>query len=602
MTTMATSAFKRKPVNPQAFQGGPKITTQLYQEPESLDEPDKAVTDLKAAQTWPQIDSPLDTELPPDSEESLANGLATLDVTSDQEVSIDQQFEVDGDPEALSPASATKRARFLSAIDTTTHYLGSLLPHPTVSTKHYTILRHSHGLVYYKGPETSLAITIFSDRPLPSDRRLWLQVKGWTGKAGMRAKAFFRSNSSWINVTPEREVEADNLDSRDERAWQRDIRKFMDRPKKVTLNHVCRETCVVRIPFEAIDGYFRVVMTTSDSRNVLCPSPTFRVASTSMSASSVKGASLSTLPIELAVKVAQFSGKVAAQHAGAAPLSAMKQQVVSAIPGAQDLGYIQTAAGMAGVHPFQDIDRGQSKKSQKRDDRGGIVDKYEALPREDLVGDETGPMAPFPLKLKSRVVKGSGKATKEFGMPTANLDDIPHDLIAPVKPGIYFGWALVTPKDKSEDDDHADWRQAIITIAMGHSEKILIAQRKVVRAYLIHDYPPDLDFVGAKLELVVMGWLRPLLPKDDVELILTETVRDVEITQASLEREAWGPEDTLRKMKTTSSLGSVATRVRSAGQRHVNRVPVHKFGVRNDSLGSYDRGLYGNGGVFVRRD
>jgi hypothetical protein len=67
------------------------------------------------------------------------------------------------------------------------HFAGGLVRHPSQSTKHFSILRHSHGLVFYQGITTSITISIFADVPLPADRTIWLQGKGWTGKAGMRA-------------------------------------------------------------------------------------------------------------------------------------------------------------------------------------------------------------------------------------------------------------------------------------------------------------------------------------------------------------------------------------------------------------------------------
>jgi hypothetical protein len=104
-----------------------------------------------------------------------------------------------------SPIAEKAKSKWVSAIEDARIFAGGLLRHPFESTKHFTILRHSYGLVYYKGPSTSVAITIFADKPIPRDRRLWLQMKGWTGKTGMRAKALLRTNGSWIKVNRQRE-------------------------------------------------------------------------------------------------------------------------------------------------------------------------------------------------------------------------------------------------------------------------------------------------------------------------------------------------------------------------------------------------------------
>jgi hypothetical protein len=155
-----------------------------------------------------------------------------------------------------SQSSATSQLK--KAYQEARHFAGGLIQRPIESTKHFTILRHSHGLVFYQGSSTSLAISIFSDEPLPSDRTLWLQSKGWTGKTGMRAKALIGRNGSWLNVTPTVAVGTEQLSPTDERAWQRDFQKFRKKaPAKIRDRHQLRETAVVRIPAE-VSQIFRI--------------------------------------------------------------------------------------------------------------------------------------------------------------------------------------------------------------------------------------------------------------------------------------------------------------------------------------------------------
>lgn len=141
------------------------------------------------------------------------------------------------------------------------YLLGGLISRPAESNKHFTILRHSQGVVFYRGSTTSVTISIFSDAPLPPDRSLWLQNKGWTGKTGMRAKALFRLTDDWLDITPTLALRSDQVEPNDERAWQRDIAKFLKKaPSRVRDTHRLRETAVARIPAEAGDGYFQVVL------------------------------------------------------------------------------------------------------------------------------------------------------------------------------------------------------------------------------------------------------------------------------------------------------------------------------------------------------
>lgn len=97
-----------------------------------------------------------------------------------------------------SPQSTTsKTSSQVRKVYQEARYLaGGLIHHPSQSTKHYSILRHSYGLVFYQGTTTSLAISIFADAPLPPERTIWLQSKGWTGKAGMRARSLVRWNGN----------------------------------------------------------------------------------------------------------------------------------------------------------------------------------------------------------------------------------------------------------------------------------------------------------------------------------------------------------------------------------------------------------------------
>lgn len=171
-----------------------------------------------------------------------------------------------GSIESASSQSSTS-SQLKKAYEEARHFAGGLIQRPIESTKHFTILRHSHGLVFYQGSSTSLAISIFSDEPLPLDRSLWLQSKGWTGKTGMRAKAFMGRNANWLNVTPTVAVGTEQLNPTDERAWQRDFQKFQRKaPAKIRGRHQLRETAVVHIPAEAGDGYFQIVLCTLDKK------------------------------------------------------------------------------------------------------------------------------------------------------------------------------------------------------------------------------------------------------------------------------------------------------------------------------------------------
>ena len=496
------------------------------------------------------------------------------------------------------------------------HFAGGLISHPFESNKHFSILRHSHGLVYYKGPSTNLAITIFSDKPLPEGRTLWVQRKGWTGKTGMKVKSLLNSNSSWIDVTPSERAEPTQLPPSDERAWQRDISKFLKKAPKDIRHHIPRETDVLRIPASVEDGYFRIVLCAGEgSKNVLCPSPVFRVASTSASGSSIKGASLSTLPIEIGVKVLSSTAITAAGKVIAPVTSAIQgqlSQLKQYEPGflAQEAGSI--AYNATGVK--SKIDNANQQFSQTRDmapeSDHGNNGNYDELARSEIVGSADGPESPFPIRMAGKLAPGTGRSTVELGVPTMNPaispEDIDHHLL-----GVYFGWASISAKASLQPGMLDTWHQAIITIAPCPYTAPSITPKKVVKAHLLHDFQDtQLQPLNVKISLLILGFLRPA-PSTKSELdrdwILNEITNDIAVTQASLspEREAWSAEACINQLKLAKNNRSMTKRcvdLCQSGQKQVDRVPLHKAGIRAPGAVQRDKMVVnGNGGVYVLR-
>lgn len=144
----------------------------------------------------------------------------------------------------------------------------------------------------------------------------------------MRAAAFFGNTKDWLDVTPSLAISAEQLNPRDERAWQRDITSFKKRSSaKIRERHLLRETNVIRIPAEAGDGYFQLVLCGDEKKKVLCSSPTFRLLSVSSSPSSLKGASLGTLPMELGIMALEVYAKTTAKTVLAPAMAVGKRYV-----------------------------------------------------------------------------------------------------------------------------------------------------------------------------------------------------------------------------------------------------------------------------------
>ncbi|KAL1840194.1 hypothetical protein VTJ49DRAFT_724 [Mycothermus thermophilus] len=465
-----------------------------------------------------------------------------------------------------------------SALSDARHFASGLIPHPIESTKHYSILRHSAPLIWYRGPSTSVAITIFSspDHPLPPDRTLWLQSRGFSGDTGMKIKAFFNATDGWLHVTPATQVQPNQVDQDTERGWQRDIAKAAKKlvkekgPKKA---HVPRETHVIRIPEASDDGYFRLILCTgkgtphggptaetSNKCKTLCTSPIFRVASASSDSSVFRGASLTTLPLEMGVFVGSRIATSTVERY-VAPVRAPIDAVVDRIRP----GFV--AATVGGM-----VRDGLSERSAERDAERDETffaahQAHVARARRQAdpnavfpIGPDAGPEAPFPIKFQGQVVRGTGRSEAELGFPTANLSGVPDGVRYRLN-GVYFGWACVLPLRAKGDATGSrsqptntppqapNWHKSIITITPNPYSPPSVAPKPLVTIHLL-SHPPGSNLLDTTLKVLVLGLLRPpppltLSPKACLDAIS----HDICLTLVSLaqERENWQAESVRRE-------------------------------------------------------
>lgn len=484
-------------------------------------------------------------------------------------------------------------------------------------------MRHSSGLVFYKGSSTSIAITIFSDAPLPPGRTLWLQRRGFSGDLGMSAGVFFGSSSNWIDVTPTSEGLAADMPEADERVWQRDIKKFLK--KAASHRHLskqrARETCIVRIPALAEDGYLRVLVCAEGSRKVLCPSPVFRVASASSDVSVMRGASLATMPLEMGLKVACVVGEQYVNRI-VGPVSAIVGDRVKKLqPNFRGKDTLKTAIqekfsaveeryAPLRANTYDPIHASSTSSSPSAE----TSDDIELLP--ELVGGDDGPEEPFPIALSGTVVRGTGKGLATTGFPTANLSGVPNDLMLRLG-GIYIGWAAVQPIVGLEGVSW-DWHEAIITVGPPpHTASV--APKNITTVHIIHDFgtgsssgssgSEPTTFFNASLNVMIMAFMRPVpqversLPAPPREELVVAIAKDIDLAVLSLGRDNWKPQTGVQKMESARSKRSfadIALEARSQLQRGIDNVPLHKFGVRTEGARLKDE-VRGVGGVYIRR-
>ncbi|KAI5855104.1 hypothetical protein GGS23DRAFT_608221 [Durotheca rogersii] len=496
-----------------------------------------------------------------------------------------------------------------AAVDETIYFAGGLISHPFESTKHYTILRHSAGLVMYRGPSTSIAITIFADKPLPADRSLWLQRKGFSGDLGMAASALLRTQGDWIDVTPSREALPSDIPASDERAWQRDVKKFVKKAasRKSIAKHTIRETCIVRIPASAEDGYLRIVMCTGEgSKKTLCPSPVFRVASTSSDVSVMRGASLKTMPIEIGLKVASIVGQNTVDRFIGPARDIIQSQVERIQDKVEQLqpGFVKQEVGMiayarSGLQDrFGSLEEGFDATRDVTYEPFHAEGDLEAPP--EIVGADSGPEKPFPISLRGKVIEGTGRSWSEVGVPTANLFGVPEDMLLRLK-GVYMGWVAV----QGFGDISDAWHEAIIVVGPSPYATPRVIIKNVVAVHIIHDFG-GARFFNANLQVVIMAYLRPTPLVDrsqPLPTIAATVAQDINVAVASLSRENWQCDMTIRRAQTEKNARTIEERyieVRSQIQKRVNSVPLHRAGVRTAGAELKDV-AHGRGGLYIRR-
>lgn len=498
------------------------------------------------------------------------------------------------------------------------HFLGGLINHPTESNKHVTILRHSHGLVFYRGNSSSVAISIFSDTPLPPDRTIWLQSKGWTGKTGMRAKAMLRLHDSWLDVTPSMPLRADQINPDDERAWQRDIKKFRKKaPARPRDTHILRETAVVRIPADGGDGYFQLVLCHGPKKKVIGNSPVFRVLSTSTSPSSLRGASLSTLPLEVGAMVVSLYARTAAQTIFSPAASAITAKVDPYRPSWLTQTAAQTAYSASGVQDrVGGIVNGSTRSRQRDTGQGSHSVEF----HNGVSPMEPGPQPPFPMAFKARgQVLESPSPNSTGDSPRLALNKVP-DWVSQQLRGYFFGWARFD-FETSKESSAGGWYPAVLSIRTLdplQAARVNISQlaKFVVVLRLLDDVPLQSN----KLEVRVMGYLRADIPPPTgktsqeladaqaaaAEAAILADAYDESVVLNTLAGAAWAAEMQPPVEMSRANTGWMertrdgCTNMRTRGQKWVEQVPLHRLGVRSATDEVRERQVAVNGFYIVR--
>mmetsp|Transcript_19252 Transcript_19252/g.67993 ORF Transcript_19252/g.67993 Transcript_19252/m.67993 type:complete len:210 (-) Transcript_19252:143-772(-) len=154
-----------------------------------------------------------------------------------------------------------------------------------------------------------------------------------------------------------------------------------------------------------------------------------------------------------------------------------------------------------------------------------------------------------PVFLEGEVVHGFGRGSRVLGIPTANLpDEVVKTKASHVKPGVYFGWAVVigdgdskTASDVATEEVDAltdevpaapTVHKAVLSVGWNPHFK---GTKKTVEPHLLHDFGGD--FYGAQLRLLICGHLRDEAAFDSLEALMSAIHEDIRVAREALDSE-----------------------------------------------------------------
>ncbi|ESZ95610.1 Riboflavin kinase [Sclerotinia borealis F-4128] len=186
-------------------------------------------------------------------------------------------------------------------------------------------------------------------------------------------------------------------------------------------------------------------------------------------------------------------------------------------------------------------------------------------PRPLIIGPDSGPEPPYPLRMQGEVVSGFGRGSKELGIPTANIPVTNVPWIDSAPSGVYFGYAALnlpsshpallssplpttstststpqtTPQDSSSNSpspSSINTRLYPMVMSIGYNP----FYRNTVRSAEVHLLSHfTQDFYGSHMRVEILGYIRPELDYVDKESLVRDIEMDIEVARRSLEREHW---------------------------------------------------------------
>ncbi|KAL6714510.1 riboflavin kinase [Lecanora helva] len=150
----------------------------------------------------------------------------------------------------------------------------------------------------------------------------------------------------------------------------------------------------------------------------------------------------------------------------------------------------------------------------------------------------SSPQSPFPLRLSGPIIKGFGRGSAELGIPTANIPIAGLSVGGNegLESGVYYGWAGVDVDDAGRRVEGGEGKVWAMVMSVGWNPFYKNKVRSV-EVHILHKF--DQDFYGARMNLLICGFIRPEYDYVSKESLVEDINVDIEVAKKSLEREAY---------------------------------------------------------------
>lgn len=177
-------------------------------------------------------------------------------------------------------------------------------------------------------------------------------------------------------------------------------------------------------------------------------------------------------------------------------------------------------------------------------------------PRDPIAGPDSGPPAPFPIRLSGEVISGFGRGSKELGIPTANL---PIEGLAvggndDLESGVYYGFAglqrsspvegaeshtLGRRKEDGEKEEAGKEKEngvypMVMSVGWNPYYK---NEKRSVEVHILQAFGKD--FYGTNMKVLILGFIRPEYDYVSLDSLVEDIKTDIDVTKASLARESY---------------------------------------------------------------